>query len=519
MTAFSLSGLLVFFISLFFGIFVYFKKKNWANFFWLLFSVSMATWGLGAWKIGSIPYGEKKLAFFWGHIAEIGMIAMPIFFLHFVHLWLGIKKKWPLFLAYAYGVFFLTLDFLGMARGLQESLFFFPDLVWRFNSFYYKTGLRSIPFDIYLILWWVIFSYSFYEAWRCYKKSSGIKKLQIKYFILATVISLLGGLASWLSLFVNFYPYLNFFSGFYPIMMSYAIVKYRLMDIKMIMGEIGIYFLSFLVALSYSLFFFFLNQRIGLIPPLMLYIFITITVIPLFLYIFHFFEKIASKYFYYTYYALQKTIQNLSKQFNQTIELNKLTMIINSSLLDALKIDRIGIMLRKPKENKLYPQQLIKFKKEDILFLLRVEKSFLPQYFQETNKPLVREEIPFLIDNLKKENIKFFKEKKKNLDAAMKLMEKANIAVCLPLLVKKELIGIIILGDKVSGSAYTVQDLNLLSYLSFQASVAFSNALSYSEIEKRKNELERFYKLTINRELKMIELKKEIAALKGKKAK
>ena len=132
---------------------------------------------------------------------------------------------------------------------------------------------------------------------------------------------------------------------------------------------------------------------------------------------------------------------------------------------------------------------------------------------------MVREEIPFLIDNLKKENIKFFKEKKKNLDAAMKLMEKANIAVCLPLLVKKELIGIIILGDKVSGSAYTVQDLNLLSYLSFQASVAFSNALSYSEIEKRKNELERFYKLTINRELKMIELKKEIAALKGKKAK
>ena len=79
--------------------------------------------------------------------------------------------------------------------------------------------------------------------------------------------------------------------------------------------------------------------------------------------------------------------------------------------------------------------------------------------------------------------------------------------------------GVIILGNKLSQEAYTVQDLDLLTTLTSQTAVAFNNALSYSEIEKRKADLEKFYKLTVGRELKMIELKKEIERLKKEKEK
>jgi len=71
----------------------------------------------------------------------------------------------------------------------------------------------------------------------------------------------------------------------------------------------------------------------------------------------------------------------------------------------------------------------------------------------------------------------------------------------------------VILGNKLSGESYTVQDLDLLTTLTVQAAIALNNGLSYSEIERRKEELERVLKAVVGRELRMIELKKKIKEL------
>ena len=98
-------------------------------------------------------------------------------------------------------------------------------------------------------------------------------------------------------------------------------------------------------------------------------------------------------------------------------------------------------------------------------------------------------------------------------------MKKREIGLFLPLFIEEELIGMMILGNKLSGEAYTVQDINLLTTLAAQAAIAFSNALSYSEIERRKEELERVLKAVVGRELRMIELKKKIKELEEKNKK
>ena len=231
--------------------------------------------------------------------------------------------------------------------------------------------------------------------------------------------------------------------------------------------------------------------------------------------LFGFYEKVAGKYFYYTFYSLQQTIRQLGKKLNQTIELDKLTTLINRSLLDALKLDKVGIILRDPETGIFKPQQLIKLKEEEITSLLSLKDNFLQKYLQKEKKALVREEIPFLIEEKEKRKEITEKEKEK-LTSLKEEMEKRDIALFLPLFIKEELIGIIILGNKLSGEAYTVQDLDLLTTLASQAAIAFNNALSYTEIEKRKEELEKFYKLTVGRELRMIELKKEIKKLEEK---
>jgi GAF domain-containing protein len=56
-------------------------------------------------------------------------------------------------------------------------------------------------------------------------------------------------------------------------------------------------------------------------------------------------------------------------------------------------------------------------------------------------------------------------------------MKKIEANLCLPLISNKKLIGLIVLGSKSSNEAYTQQDLNLLSTLSFQAAVAIDLSL------------------------------------------
>lgn len=56
--------------------------------------------------------------------------------------------------------------------------------------------------------------------------------------------------------------------------------------------------------------------------------------------------------------------------------------------------------------------------------------------------------------------------------------------LCLPLIIRDKLIGIIVLGNKISKDAYTKEDLRLLDSISHQASIAVENARLYNNMEE-----------------------------------
>lgn len=62
-------------------------------------------------------------------------------------------------------------------------------------------------------------------------------------------------------------------------------------------------------------------------------------------------------------------------------------------------------------------------------------------------------------------------------------MKRIEASLCLPLISRNELMGIIVLGSKISGDAYSKEDLELLDTLSKQAAIAVENARLYKEVQ------------------------------------
>lgn len=238
MNLFALSGLLAFINSLIFGIFSWVKGKKFLNKIWAIFNLSVAIWGLGAYQFSSTL--DQEAVFFWLRVGHVGVTLIPVFFIHFVFELLEIKEKGVIFTAYVIGLIFFALnitDWLGITR------IFIVNLRYVFNSFYVDSPPGpTYPFFVAFFLGTVV--YAHYRGLKFLLASKDpIKRMQVRYFLLATALGFGGGGTAFLMVFkIDIYPILHFTVSLYPAIMTYAIFKYRLMDIDLARRYLGIYF-------------------------------------------------------------------------------------------------------------------------------------------------------------------------------------------------------------------------------------------------------------------------------------
>lgn len=142
-----------------------------------------------------------------------------------------------------------------------------------------------------------------------------------------------------------------------------------------------------------------------------------------------------------------------------------------------MKLNRAGVLLIKQNKKPIHYQiaKVIGFNEQNGISL--VQDNFLTRYLQKTQKPLVREELKMLSSDTPD------LERKKGFETLEAHMQHIEASLCLPLMSSQKLIGIIVLGSKNSGDAYTKEDLDLLTTLSFQAGIAVDNARLYKEVQ------------------------------------
>jgi len=478
MNIFALSGLLNLITNSAMALLIFWKGKRPLHYLWGVFCVSVIVWGIGGYRIAVTPDPVK--AVFWWKVTYVGVIFIPVLFTHFVHKFLNIKRHLLILVIYILGGFFLILN-------LFTDLFI-DQVRWVFDQFYYISP--PAPFYTPFVALFVgLVIYSHVLLWKAYRTAQGIQKTQIKYLFIATFVSFGGGTFSYLPVYkIDLYPFLNLTVFLLSPIVAYAIFKYRLMDLRIVVRKAFIYL--GVAAFTYGMFYFIAwiyTEMFGGVFTRSGYL-LGLIIAPIFVAIFYWLskalQKFAHKYLFTSLTSYQEAITGLSQKLNYYIQLNRVIDLIVSTIQDTMKLQRAGVLLIEHRDDTIRYKiaKVIGFKKENGISL--VQDSFLTHYLQRTRKPLVKDEIDFLVrDSTSPSDQQSFARLKAH-------MSKIEAAICLPLIRQNKLRGIIVLGPKLSGDAYSQEDLELLNTLSNQASVAIENARLYREVHEFSKTLE-----------------------------
>lgn len=232
-----MSGLINFISALFFGTFVYFKnKKSLVNKTFALLSFATALWGFGYWRW--FLAGDEPEALFWVHILSFGATLIPIFYLHWILALLDLHKKKRMVLMFGYTITFLLLLFSMSSLYVKDME---PKLLF---SFWPIAGPLYL---FYIVVYLLLSSYGCYQLIKIYKKVDGHKRSQIKYVLFGSLVGFAGGATNfplWYG--IKILPIGNPLVAFYPFILAYAIVKHRLMGIKIVFAGLLVVIISFL---------------------------------------------------------------------------------------------------------------------------------------------------------------------------------------------------------------------------------------------------------------------------------
>lgn len=213
------------------GTFVYWRKgaQNIGRLFFL-WCCSISWWSLHEGVLITLRVPDDVL--FWGRVMMAGDIFLPTLFVHFVLTWLDQRVNWKAQTA-LYAVSF-TLAVLCFTP------FMVPSASKRVSVPYFIDPGSLFP--ILLVYFAVCVLYAQFQLWKAYRSASGQTQTKFGYFFWSSVVGFIGGCMNFLLVYeVETLPALYSY-GTYAVPMfvaatTYAIVRYRLMDITVAVNK------------------------------------------------------------------------------------------------------------------------------------------------------------------------------------------------------------------------------------------------------------------------------------------
>lgn len=441
------------------------NRKAKINIIFLFISICIAIWLFGTFMM-FYNKNNVEAVISWDRFLYLGVVFVPVLLYHF-GLELMKKRANPiLYLSYFISIFFI----------FTIRTKYFLDGV-----FYYKWGVHThaqIMHSLFLVYFAIVILIWAFQSYRYYKKlTSPLLIQQFKYVALAFVIVLLiGPFAFFPAYGIEIYPFSHISAVFFVIILAYAIVRHRLLDIKFILKDSSIFIISItLIAIFVLLAKFTIN--IYFVESIFWNDFLIVLFsVALFPYIKKYITNQAGRY-------------SISNHYNSTEIIKK----INNKILTTLDINEIGLVVFEALKTAFSPSFIaIIEKRNDNSFKFKIGKNFNIKnksfYLHQSTLNEILKNKPIVTDEYK--NLEEFPD-----NNVVDFLNSNNIELLQPLIINKKLLGMIFLGSKNSGDSYSMLDLEFLKIISNIITSTLENARLYEDIKNKNTELKQLLKM------------------------
>lgn len=308
------------------------------------------------------------------------------------------------------------------------------------------------------------------------KRANPAQKTRLSYFGIAILVGIFCAIA-WFIV-ISFFPKLptNFiyiFEVTYVLLTAYAILRYKLMNIDIMIKRTAVYALlsTFVIGtyvaiiLAFEVFFRSITGYSSLAVKIVAAFIITATFQPMRALI----DKFIDKAFFRGKYDYQEALAQFARSLGSVLDLRELVTLI-VSIAGILRAKNLAFMLRDEQLGRyrvksstgLTPEaQTVGFDDfSDLVRLLNTVKKVI------TAEDVERWQASEIYPNLRGE------------------LDILRAEVIIPVFVKNELNGILFVGGKLSEESYDHNDFNLLATLADEAGIAFENAKLYGDIKR-----------------------------------
>jgi len=479
--AFAVSSILIFVSLSFIAILVLWKGKDRkTKNVWFCLCLVVASWGFGGYKFATATSQED--AYFWRQIANIGVIFTPVLYYHFIYLLLGLEKKYQSFIriiSYILGIIFLFLNFFAPPNLFNGGLRFV------FNEFYYSDWFqyRSLLYiAFYVLFYWFLLIFAFGILVSHFIQSKGLSRNQLKYIIFASLVAWIAPHSMFLIEFhIDIYPLPNFLIAIYPLIIAYAIIKYRLMDIKLAITRAGIFVAVYTLVLGLP-FALAGSARNWLIENLgsqwwmaPLGLMAGLATVGPFVYIY--LQRKAEEKLLREQRRYQDTLKQASLGMTRIRNLNKLLNLITHIITRTVGITYAGVYLYNQDTDE-YVLQVSRDKGRVPVPKLSPDNPLI-SWIMVKREPMIYEEVKRMREDTKDPTFVHFEE----------VMHLLTASVIIPIFLEDKFLGFVVLGDKISGQIYTDEDLSVFQVLASQAALAIENAQFYEDAKEMQEQI------------------------------
>lgn len=431
------------------------SRKNKVVRYYTVYIAAMIIWSLGSFVMKT---NFPPSTIFWNRILCIGLISMPVIFYHFT-LVLTDTKNQKINLAVGYFLAFLLM--IGNFSGLIMYEAYVEN-----NVFIYTLG----PLASVMAIWSLCYMFLAFINIIQKVKTKKIPFSRVKFILFGLVLVIIGGLLNLIPS-LGKYPFDIVLNTINALFIAYSIYRYRFLEIHIIVKK-GLSYSLYTLALTGVYIAAILGVQLILLRIIgynntTLTLAMAVLLALVFQPLKNTLQKGIDRLFYREKLNHQIFLRDFSKIINNVLDINELTDSLLEAVNKAIKPHNAYLILRQGKEAyaiaKSSPNSQLE---EDIKYS---NNHPILQWFNMGRQLLTMSEI---------ESSSFF--------TSLWSMEKKQLRsmgteLIVPIKLRDQLVGLLILSEKKGGESYTQEEMDLLFTLMNNAAVVIENAKLYED--------------------------------------